>query len=218
MTHFLFRLFVALGVAMMATAAYSQTDVGEGEKLTRQGDGSGAPCIACHGADGGGNEVGGFPRLAGLNAGYLAKQMFDYNAGLRISAIMQPNVDNLTEQQIQNIAAYYASLPAPPSKTTGTPPGAQVALGEKLTKEGDWDNYIPPCAACHGPGDRGVGSAFPALAGQHPLYIRQQLEAWKTGQRKNDPNQLMAAVAGRMSAEQIAAVAAYLGSLPASAK
>src|SRR5690554_8105017 len=98
---------------MMATAAYSQTDVGEGEKLTRQGDGSGAPCIACHGADGGGNEVGGFPRLAALNAGQLAKLMFDYYAVLRISAIMKPNVDNLTEQQMKNIAAYYASFLAP---------------------------------------------------------------------------------------------------------
>ncbi len=69
--------------------------------------------MACHGQDGGGNNAGGFPRLAGLDENYLAKQMRDYNSGSRTSPIMQPNVDNFSDQQLQDIAAYYAAMPVP---------------------------------------------------------------------------------------------------------
>ena len=183
-----------------------------------QGDGSGAPCLACHGADGAGNDAAGFPRLAGLDADYLAKQMLDYNAGKRVSPIMQPNIDNFDEQQLRDLAAYYASLPAPASAAPANVSDAQLALGRKLATEGDWDTYIPPCSSCHGPGNRGVGHSFPALAGQHPSYIRAQLQAWQNNQRNNDPNQLMTAIAERLTAQQIDAVAAYLGSLSATAE
>lgn len=193
-----------------ATAARSQ--------LAMQGDGSGAPCLACHGADGAGNDAAGFPRLAGLDADYLAKQMLDYNAGKRVSPIMQPNIDNFDEQQLRDLAAYYASLPAPASAAPANVSDAQLALGRKLATEGDWDTYIPPCSSCHGPGNRGVGHSFPALAGQHPSYIRAQLQAWQNNQRNNDPNQLMTAIAERLTAQQIDAVAAYLGSLSATAE
>lgn len=199
---------LSMGFPAMTMAAGNPE---RGAQLAAQGDGSGAPCLACHGADGAGMDAAGYPRLAGLDAGYLLKQMRDYNAGTRVSPIMQPNVDNFSDQQLQDLAAYYASLPVP--ATSGNPPASreQLALGKKLAEEGDWDNYIPPCSACHGPGNQGVGSDFPPLAGQHPSYIRSQLQAWQNNQRNNDPNQLMTAIAERLTPEQIEAVAAYLG-------
>jgi len=203
---------LSMGFPAMTMAAGNPE---RGAQLATQGDGSGAPCLACHGADGAGMDAAGYPRLAGLDAGYLLKQMRDYNAGTRVSPVMQPNIDNFNDQQLQDLAAYYASLPVP--ATSGNPPASeeQLALGRKLAEEGDWDNYIPPCSSCHGPGNRGVGADFPALAGQHPNYIRSQLQAWQSNQRNNDPNLLMTAIAERLTAEQIDAVAAYLGTVSA---
>lgn len=213
------RLLIAGCTALLLTpTSQAQGNPEQGASLVTRGDGSGAPCMACHGPDGGGNAAAGFPRLAGLDADYLAKQMQDYNAGRRVNAVMQPNVDNFSDQQLRDIGAYYSELPIPMPSSSSNAGDKALAMGQKLAESGDWDNNIPPCSTCHGPGNRGVGNAFPALAGQHPSYIKQQLEAWRSGQRTNDPNQLMTAVAERLSPEQIDAVAAYLGSLSASAR
>jgi|25BtaG_2_1085352.scaffolds.fasta_scaffold00092_32 cytochrome c553 len=212
------KLIVAgalIGLATGVTAA--DGDPERGARLAAQGDGSGAPCVACHGADGSGNNAAGFPRLAGLDPAYLAKQMLDYNAGKRVSPVMQPNIDNFDEQQIRDIAAYYAAMSVPQTTTPASVSEDVLALGEKLANQGDWDNYIPPCSSCHGPGNRGVGESFPAIAGQHPNYISSQIKAWKNDQRNNDPDKLMTAVAERLTDEQIDAVAAYLGSQSATA-
>ncbi|KMQ75828.1 c-type cytochrome [Marinobacter subterrani] len=205
-----------IGLATGVNAAGGDPE--KGAQLAAQGDGTGAPCAACHGADGSGNNAAGFPRLAGLDSGYLAKQMLDYNAGKRINPVMQPNINNFDAQQIRDLAAYYAAMPVPQTSTPATVSEDVLALGEKLANQGDWGNYIPPCSSCHGPGNRGVGATFPAIAGQHPNYIRSQINAWKNNQRNNDPNKLMTAVAERLTDEQIDAVAAYLGSQSATAE
>ncbi len=201
---------IALLVAGLAQAA---GDPQRGQTIVMQGDGSGAPCLACHGMDGAGNDMGGFPRLAGMDAGYLIKQMQDYRSGARTSAIMAPNVDNLSDEQMADVAAYYAAQQG--AATSAAEASAEVlALGEKLVKQGDWDSYLPPCETCHGPGSLGVGATFPELAGQHASYLKTQLQAWQQGTRSNDPNQLMLAIAARLSPEQIEAVAAYLARQP----
>lgn len=206
------RLMLA-GVVLCGSAAQAAGVAADGQKIVMQGDGSGAPCLACHGMDGAGNNAGGFPRLAGLDAAYLVKQMRDYNAGLRVSPIMQPNVDNLSEQQILDVAVYYAAQPIPVS-TTADVSDEMMALGEKLATRGDWNKHLPSCNNCHGPGNAGVGTSFPGIAGQHSSYIRQQLKAWQAGNRQNDPLQLMTAVAERMTDAEIEAVAAYLAVQP----
>jgi len=200
-----------VGALLFSSALQAQGVAADGRQVVMQGDGSGAPCMACHGMDGAGNNAASFPRLAGLDADYIAKQMRDYNAGTRVSAIMQPNVDNLSEQQILDVAAYYAEQ-AVPAAQAATGNEELLALGEKLANRGDWDQYIPACESCHGPDNQGVGSTFPGIAGQHGNYIRQQLHAWRSGARHNDPNQLMTGVAERLTEQQIEAVAAYLGS------
>jgi len=206
------RLMLA-GVVLASGTVQAAGVPADGQKIVMQGDGSGAPCLACHGMDGAGNDAGGFPRLAGLDAEYLAKQMRDYNAGTRVSPIMQPNVDNLSEQQILDVAAYYASQPVPAVKASSASEDV-LALGEKLALRGDWSKHVPSCESCHGPGSAGVGSAFPGIAGQHPTYIRQQLKAWQDGSRHNDPVQLMTGVAERLTDAEIEAVAAYLAAQP----
>ncbi|MBT00030.1 MAG: cytochrome c4 [Oceanospirillaceae bacterium] len=208
-----YKPLALMGALFTAGAVHAQGVVANGQAVVMKGDGSGAPCLACHGMDGAGNDAAGFPRLAGLDADYIAKQIRDYNAGSRVSPIMQPNVDNLSEQQIQDVAAYYAAQPVPTA--TSNSDAELVASGEVLATRGDWDNYIPACESCHGPDSQGMGATFPALAGQHPTYIKQQLMAWRSGTRYNDPNQLMTGVAERLSDTQIEAVAAYLGSLQA---
>lgn len=171
-------------------------------------------CVACHGLDGAGQALGKFPRLDVLASDYIVKQLNDFKAGTRNSPVMAPFVGMLDDEKMKNVAAYYAAQTA----KVETPEVANKALlqrGEQLALRGDWDNYVPSCRSCHGPENQGVGSVFPALAGQHAGYIENELKAWQNGMRKNDPQNLMVAVAERLSAEDIEAVAAYLATQPA---
>lgn len=201
------------GLALSGGAALAAGNAAEGEKIALQGDGVGAPCVACHGPDGAGVDEAGFPRLPGLPAEYIAKQIRDYKSGARNNPIMQANLSSLSEQQIVNVAAYYAGMPTPvmPVKSV---PEQTLALGEKLVTQGDWSRHLPACESCHGPGSAGVDASFPGIAGQHATYIRQQLEAWRQGVRANDPLDIMSAVAERLTEAEIDAVAAYLAAQP----
>lgn len=207
-----------LACSLAAAHAGAQADLESGRQLVLQGDGQGtAPCMTCHGADGAGMAAAGFPALALLDPGYMSKQLQDFKSGARASAVMAPTVAQLDAAQMDAVSRYYASLPLPvaAAEASADADAAQLALGRTLVEEGDWSRYIVPCGSCHGPGNTGVGAEFPALAGQHAAYIKQQLQAWQNGSRHNDPNQLMLAIAERLSAAEIDAVAAYLSRLPA---
>ncbi|MDR9436835.1 MAG: c-type cytochrome [Thiohalophilus sp.] len=203
-------LFISL-LAIVSHIALAAGDVETGRQLAMQGNNQGATaCVACHGANGEGNASAGFPRLTGLNAEYLAKQLRDYRAGSRTNPTMNPIAAALDAAASRDVAAYYASLdPAGDASK-----GKESAAGRTLALRGDWDNTIPACVSCHGPGGRGVDPAFPALAGQHASYIKMQLQAWRDGKRRNDANDLMKVVAERMSEEQIQAVADYFAAAP----
>jgi len=207
------RFCVTALLFVLSLDASAQGDARRGLNLVQLGDGhGGAPCLTCHGIDGAGNEALMAPRLAGLDAAYLSKQLHDYQQGLRQGPLMLSSIAKLNEQQIADVAAYYSSQKAP-AATTVNASAAQLALGERLAERGDWSAYIVPCTSCHGPGNLGVGGDFPALAGQYANYLQKQLHEWQNGNRRNDPNQLMLAIAGRMSDAQIEAVALYLASL-----
>ena len=182
-----------------------------------QGQAAAAICAACHQADGSGMNIPGaesWPRLAGLDASYLAKQLQDFKSGQRSSPTMQAFAQMLSDEQIPHVAAWFASLPAPSLPSAEAHAPALLERGRQLATEGDWDNYLVPCSSCHGPDNLGAGAVFPAIAGQHPAYIRDQLLNWQKGSRQNDPQQLMATVAARMSADDIQAVAAWLSTQP----
>lgn len=215
------RCTVRWAATLMATLsiigmgpALAADDVQRGETIAMQGNGQGAiACMSCHGVDGMGNAAAGFPRLAGLPAGYLSKQLHDYREGTRQSPVMQPFAKALSEDDMRAVSAYYASLEGLnlPTAYVAADPTDEA---EWLAKRGDWDNIIPACNQCHGPNGQGVGESFPPLAGQHASYLKAQLNAWRNGTRRNDPNDLMKGVAERLSEEQIALITEYYATLP----
>ncbi|HEY6095604.1 MAG TPA: c-type cytochrome [Gallionellaceae bacterium] len=202
-----------LFAAMACLPLYAQAEEAA-QTIATQGTKQGTPaCQSCHGADGGGMAAGGFPRLAGLSEAYLERQLMNFRSGKRTSPIMQPIVATLSEKEVAQLAAYFAALPAP----VITPASSDVALlakGAAIATTGDWGREIPACFQCHGPGGRGVGADFPAIAGQSSLYVSNQIAAWKNGRRSNDPAGLMKAVADKLSADQVKAVSAFIASQP----
>ncbi|NWE78261.1 c-type cytochrome [Pseudomonas yamanorum] len=186
----------------------------EGKNVFTQGGSQpgAAPCVACHGADGLGLAAAGFPRLAGLPAGYLRKQLQDFKSGTRNSPVMQPLASALTEEEISAVTQALEAMPAPapaPVQRSDLPTDA----AQKIALQGAWERQIPACISCHGPAGVGVGDAFPPLAGQSAAYLAAQLNAWRSGTRHNDPNDLMGHVAKSLSAEEVQAVATYFASL-----
>ncbi|MBD8898643.1 c-type cytochrome [Rhodanobacter sp. DHG33] len=186
--------------------------------IAQQGNGKGAaPCMACHGPDGGGNSATGFPRLAGLDAAYLKQQLDDFASGARANPVMQPNASALSEDERAALAKYYSALPLP--ARLATPPAAKPdADGERLAARGDWSRDLPACVQCHAPGGVGVGANFPPLAGQPAAYIASQLRAWQQGTRHNDPLQLMQHVAKQLTPQEIDAVAGWFAAQPLPAR
>ncbi len=176
----------------------------------KAGQAKSAMCAGCHGAQGISINPA-WPSLAGQHAGYLAKQLLDYkNATQRNAAIMTSLVASLSPEDIQDLAEFYASLPAP----AGNTPEKYKTRGEELYRRGDLDQHITACIACHGPQAQGNAQAgFPALSGQQPDYTVQQLLAFKDKSRKNDLNSIMRDITARMNREDMEAVANYLAGL-----
>ncbi|AUY36826.1 cytochrome c4 [Pseudomonas soli] len=197
-------------IGSLLILAWPSAHAADGQKIFNQGGQNPAAmaCLGCHGPDGKGIAAAGFPRLAGLPAGYLSKQLQDFRSGSRKQAVMEPLAKALDDAEIEAISAYLAKLPADPAPDTrrqqiATNPVARLAL------YGDWSRKIPGCVQCHGPGGSGVGEHFPPLAGQPAGYLVAQLNAWRDGSRSNDPNQLMVDVAKAMTDAEVKAVADY---------
>lgn len=210
-------LVAALGLGLiMPSLGYANAKAGEA--LVKQGAKAVAPCMQCHGANGEGQAVAGYPRLAGQSKAYLVKQLQDFKNGQRRDPVMKVFAQALKDQQINDVAEYYASLPGwQPGKqawsTMPTSPAAPASLGFVLAQQGNWDKGIPACFACHGEKGAGIFPFFPALAGQSKTYLLKQLTDWQSGTRTNDPQGLMKAVAQKMSSEDMTAVSTYLESL-----
>jgi len=183
-----------------------------GQQIATQGNGKGATsCASCHGANGEGMSAAGFPKLAGLNADYLQRQIKLFQDGSRQSPVMAPVAKALSPAETNAVTKYYARLKTP-SRPVTLPADT---LGKKLATLGSWpDRHLPTCEQCHGPGGTGIGAAFPALAGQQASYIKLQLNAWQQGTRRGDPLGMMKHVADRLSTKEIDAVANYFAALP----
>ena len=188
--------------------------------IAQHGNGRGAPaCQACHGADGAGQAAAGFPRLAGLNAAYLRKQLDDLASGARGSAVMQPIATALSEAERAAVAGYYSALPIPAALARpAAPMPATDSAGAQLALRGRWSRQVPACVQCHGPGGVGVGANFPPLAGQSASYLQAQLKAWQQGTRHNDPLQLMQHISKALDDQDITAVATWFAAQPLNAK
>jgi cytochrome c553 len=194
---------------LLVSATSSAVADGLGERITTTGTSTGTvACKGCHGPQGKGNAVAGFPALAGMDVGYLTTQLRLMRDGRRISPVMAASLGSITDEEIAAVARYYAALPKfPPAAVVD---GASAAIGRQLAKDGDWPGRnLPACVSCHGPQGRGVGAVFPVIAGQHASYLSAQLRAWKAGERRTDPNDLMGTVARKLTADEIVAVSAW---------
>lgn len=176
--------------------------------LAKSGAPGRAACASCHGASGEGQAS--FPRLAGMDAAYLARQLEEFESGKRASVVMTPVAKALAESERAGLARYYAQLPPPPSAASA----GSDQRGEQLALRGAWSKGVPACVQCHGPGGRGVGASFPALASQTAGYLSAQLKAFRDGQRSNDPLQLMRVPASKLTDEEIDAVARWFAAQP----
>jgi cytochrome c553 len=176
----------------------SQESIGRGATLAHR-------CAICHGPTG--LSRADSPNLAGQYASVIYKQMLDFRSGARTSAIMSPFAANLTDQEIADVAAYYAYLPRLPAyhPERELPKPRIVIYGAPL-------RGIAPCGSCHGSLDNKVGS--PWLEGQSEVYMREQLLAFASGQRRNDISQQMRNIARAMTQREIDDAAAYYASQP----
>lgn len=216
-TRFILKTGVSAFSFMISCTAHAEL---QGQQIYVNGGASPAAmaCTTCHGADGMGNDSAGFPRLAGLPQGYLVKQLDDFRSGKRVNAVMQPIASALEDSETRAVADYLGSLIIAAKDVNSDLAGSNGSVAEKLVKQGDWSRNIPACVACHGSGNTGVGASFPPLVGQPGSYIAVQLNAWRSGTRKNDPNDLMGHIARSLTYSEIKDLSAYFASLSAEGK
>lgn len=194
-------LSVVVGTAAAQNAARGQRIAGQ-------------VCAACHAADG--NSVAPTnPKIAGQFAEYLQKQLGDFKAQqdkkpARDNPIMTPMAANLSDEDIQSVAAYYAGQKLRPASAADKD---LAALGQKIWRGGIAASNVPACGGCHGPAGAGIPAQYPRLAGQFSEYVAAQLKGFKDGARSNDPNGVMRGVAARMTDREIQAVAQYAAGL-----
>jgi cbb3-type cytochrome c oxidase subunit III len=202
-------LLALLAAAAMATPlaanesqpAAAKVDLAKGQAIATQ------VCAACHTADGSRGSPAN-PILQGQHPEYLVKQLSEFKAGKRDNAIMKGFASALSEEDMKNVAAFYASKQA---KAGAAKNKDLVVLGEKIYRGGIADRKVPACAACHSPSGAGIPAQYPRLSGQHTDYTTAQLTAFRDGIRKN--NTVMTGVAAKMNDREIKAVADYIAGL-----
>ncbi|GBQ18990.1 cytochrome c553 [Gluconacetobacter sacchari DSM 12717] len=172
-------------------------------------------CSACHLMNGAGQPDVGIPRLAGFTAAYLEQQLGFFATDKRASIWMAPYARMLTPKQIQDVAAYYAGLPEPPSVESDPAGDALRARGKEVFQKGNMSKGVMPCGGCHGPAGQGMGTFAPHLAGQSAPYLLEQLRHWHQGRQRDPMGKMMATEAHAMTDSDMQAVASYLQSLPA---
>jgi cytochrome c553 len=205
------RVVFGIGLLLSTGAALAAPAGGTGSVAA--GKAKSAACAACHGADGNGVGNPDWPKLAGQAPEYLAKQLRDFKSGARKDLIMNGTMNGmaagLSEQDIRDIAAYYASQPLKP----GVARDAElVKLGERIYRGGIAERRVPACMSCHGPSGHGIPPKFPRLSGQNAGYTEKQMLFFKAGTRRNDDG-VMTPIAFELSEREIKAIADYTAGL-----
>lgn len=194
-------LLAGAAFADEAKTAVPQGDPAKGQVIATN------VCVACHVFDGSRGSPA-YPILQGQHPEYLVKQLTEFKAGKRVNAIMNGMAATLSEADMKNVAAFYASKEAKPgfahNKDT-------VALGEKIYRGGIADRQVPACAGCHSPNGAGLPIQYPRLGGQQADYTEAQLVSFRGGVRKNGP--AMNGVAAKMNDREIKAVSDYIAGL-----
>jgi cbb3-type cytochrome c oxidase subunit III len=202
-------LLALLAAAAMATPlaanesqpAAAKVDLAKGQAIATQ------VCAACHTADGSRGSPAN-PILQGQHPEYLVKQLSEFKSGKRDNAVMKGFATALSDEDMKNVAAFYAGKQA---KAGAAKNKDLVVLGEKIYRGGIADRKVPACAACHSPSGAGMPAQYPRLSGQHTDYTTAQLVAFRDGIRKN--NAVMTGVVAKMNDREIKAVADYIAGL-----
>lgn len=196
-------LITTLILAATASVSFAQGDAAAGANKV-------AVCAGCHG-NAGDSQIAANPKLAGQNARYLFKQLQDIKSGARTVVLMTGILNNSSEQDMHDMAAYFAE-----QETTveGADP-ALVEVGEGIYRAGIADLGVAACTACHSPTGQGNSQAgFPAMGGQHAEYVATQLKAFRSGERTNDGATMpMRIETERLTDKEIDALASYISGL-----
>lgn len=180
---------LVLGLGFNVTSALAG-DIEKGEKLSQT-------CLGCHGAPGLRNPgpVYAIPMVGGQHAEYIVASLQAYKDKQRNHKTMQAQASNLSDQDMQDIAAFFAAMEgnSRPSNTDA----ASAARGEQKSAV---------CASCHGKTGDGDNKAYPKLAGQYESYLAQALKDYRSGDRNNA---IMAGFAANLSIEDIRDLAAW---------
>ncbi|MDN3516500.1 c-type cytochrome [Aquisalimonas lutea] len=197
------KVLIAGSMLVAAPLLHADGDVSRGEELS-------GSCAACHGAQGESSNPE-WPNLAGQSERYLFEQLRAFKSGERQNAVMAGQVANLDEQDMRDLAAYYASQDP---VISGSVSEDLRDLGETIYRGGLPDKGVAACMACHGPSGAGMpGAGFPRIGGQHAQYVATQLRAYRSGERDTDRNAMMRTVAEQLSDEEIQAVSSYVSGL-----
>lgn len=175
------------------------------------GQGKAAACGACHGMDGNSTDAQ-YPKLAGQHESYIVRQLTHFKAGQRQNPIMMGMAAPLSEQDMHDLGAYFATKQSLP----GVADAALVQQGETLFRQGDVERGIPACMACHSIDGRGnPGAAYPQLTSQHAQYVEKTLKSWRDGTTWGDDAQakIMPAIAKKLDDKDIAALSSYVEGL-----
>ena len=193
--------FLIILAASLVTIGAGNADSGKDKVAT---------CAACHGQDGN-SMVGLWPSLAGQNVNYLVRQLQHIKSGKRSITEMTGLLDNFSTEDLEDIAAFYASQ----SNTIGQVSADKLELGRKLYYAGSLDKGIPACTACHSPKGKGNAPAgYPLLSGQQPEYIAKALKNYRSGERDNDESsQMMMAIAYKLDDVEIDALSSFIHGL-----
>jgi cytochrome c553 len=203
---------ILLSLVLLGTSVLNISHAAQGN--IEAGKAKSAMCSACHGADGN-SLVPMYPSLAGQSASYLAKQLAEFKEGMtsggkngRVNAIMGGMSMALSNEDMLDLGAYYS---AQVLKSAG---GETSEVGKALYFGGDAERGITACIACHGADGKGMSQAgFPALAGQHAMYLKSQLENFRSGARYNDRNAMMRNVAVKLEDSDIDALVQYMSTI-----
>ena len=179
----------------------AKPDLAKGQAIATQ------VCAACHTADGSRGSPAN-PILQGQHPDYLSKQLLEFKEGKRNNAIMKGFAATLSDADMKNVAAFYASKQAKPGFAKNK---ELVSLGEKIYRGGIADRQIPACAGCHSPNGAGIPAQYPRLSGQHSDYTELQLTNFRVNTRANSAQ--MTAIAAKMNDREIKAVADYIAGL-----
>ena len=166
-------------------------------------------CAACHAADG--NSASPVnPVLAGQHADYIAKQLANFKSGERKNPVMLGMAATLSPQDMGSLGAYFAGQ-KPKTRAAKNPD--LVKIGQQIYRGGIMAKGVAACTSCHGPNGAGIPAQFPRVANQFPEYTAAQLQAFRAGERANDPNKMMRDIAAKLSDQEIKAVSEYMAGL-----